>query len=57
MVQSGIQLSMLRLSNAVETQTQLALAGQQTQIMLLEKLLALKGAGDQKCMMTFGVTG
>ncbi|WP_375176836.1 FAD-binding oxidoreductase [Marinobacter mobilis] len=57
LVQNRLQLSMLRLSNAVETETQLALAGHPGQIRLLEKFLAFRGAGDKKCMMTFGVTG
>ncbi|QUM78102.1 FAD-binding oxidoreductase [Moritella sp. 24] len=57
LVQSDIQLSMLRLSNAIETETQLALAGHEKQIALLEKALAVFGAKDGKCMMTFGLTG
>lgn len=57
MVQSKIQLSMLRLSNPEETVTQLALAGHPGQIRLLEKYLAWRGASEGKCMMTLGVTG
>ncbi|MDP4546163.1 FAD-binding oxidoreductase [Marinobacter sp. MDS2] len=57
LVQNRIQLSMLRLSNAIETETQLALAGHPGLISLLEKFLSLRGADDGKCMMTFGVTG
>ena len=57
LVQSDIQLSMLRLSNAIETETQLALAGHEKQIALLEKALAVFGAKEGKCMMTFGLTG
>ncbi|MDZ7888213.1 MAG: FAD-binding oxidoreductase [Pseudomonas sp.] len=57
LTQARVPLSMLRLSNAIETQTQLALAGHPGQIGLLEKYLALRGAGVGKCMMTFGVTG
>jgi alkyldihydroxyacetonephosphate synthase len=57
LVQSDIQLSMLRLSNAIETETQLALAGHGKQIALLEKALALFGTKEGKCMMTFGLTG
>ena len=48
---------MLRLSNAVETETQLALAGHPRLIGTLERFLSLRGAGTGKCMMTFGVTG
>ncbi|WP_304440125.1 FAD-binding oxidoreductase, partial [Oleiphilus sp. HI0066] len=57
LVQAKIQLSMLRLSNAIETKTQLALAGHPGQIALLEKFLSWRGAGEGKCMMTLGVTG
>lgn len=57
LVQNRLQLSMLRLSNAIETETQLALAGHPGQIRLLEKFLSFRGAQDKKCMMTFGVTG
>ncbi|MDH1261573.1 FAD-binding oxidoreductase [Pseudomonas sp. GD03944] len=57
LAQARVPLSMLRLSNAIETRTQLALAGHPQQIAWLEKYLALRGAGDGKCMLTFGVTG
>lgn len=56
-VQSRIQLSMMRLSNPVETFTQLKLAGGARVIALLEKFLSLRGAGEGKVMFTFGVTG
>lgn len=57
LVQQRIPLSMIRVSNAVETETQLALAGHEQLIGLLEKFLAWRGADDGKCMMTFGTTG
>ncbi|MGM0767690.1 MAG: FAD-binding oxidoreductase [Pseudomonadota bacterium] len=57
LVQSRTQLSMLRLSNAMETETQLALAGHPKLIGLLESYLSLRGASGGKCMMTFGLTG
>ena len=57
LAQARVPLSMLRLSNAIETRTQLALAGHPQQIAWLEKYLALRGAGEGKCMLTFGVTG
>lgn len=57
LVQSDVTLSMLRLSNAIETETQLALAGHEQQIKWLEKGLDMFGAGTGKCMMTFGLTG
>lgn len=57
LVQSKIQLSMLRLSNAIETETQLALAGHEKLIALLEKFLSIRGTTSGKCMMTLGTTG
>ncbi|MCK0165706.1 FAD-binding oxidoreductase [Marinobacter sp. S6332] len=57
LVQNRTQLSMLRLSNAIETETQLALAGHPQLIGMLEKVLSLRGADEGKCMMTFGLTG
>ena len=55
--QRRIPLSMLRLSNQKETETQLALAGKPKSIVWLERYLRLRGIGDQKSMITFGVTG
>ncbi|MDX1451673.1 MAG: FAD-binding oxidoreductase [Oleiphilaceae bacterium] len=57
LVQSKVQLSMLRLSNPIETETQLALAGHPGQIAWLEKYLGWRGAAEGKCMMTVGITG
>ena len=56
-VQGKVQLSMMRLSNAVETYTQLKLAGSETAIAVLERYLAMRGASAGKTMFTFGVTG
>lgn len=56
-VQQRITLSMLRVSNATETATQLKLAGHESAIAWLERLLSLRGAKDEKCMLTFGITG
>ena len=56
-VQNKMQLSMMRLSNRMETITQLKLAGGARVIALLEKFLDMRGAGDDKVMFTFGVTG
>jgi alkyldihydroxyacetonephosphate synthase len=57
MAQGRLQLSMMRLSNAIETFTQLQLAGSGRAINLLEKYLTLRGAGAGRTMFTFGVTG
>lgn len=57
MAQARLGLSMLRVSNAIETETQLLLAGHQTQIKLMEQYLKLRGAGEGKCMLMLGATG
>jgi alkyldihydroxyacetonephosphate synthase len=57
MVQGKLQLSMMRLSNANETFTQLKLAGGGAAVALLEKYLGLRGAGEGRVMFTFGTTG
>ncbi len=57
MVQARLPLSMLRLSDPVETTTTLALAGHQRLVSLLEGLLRVRGLGQERCMLLFGVTG
>ena len=58
LVQERVPLSMLRLSNAEETRTQLKLAGHERLVAALNRYLALRGHRDgEKCMITFGVTG
>jgi alkyldihydroxyacetonephosphate synthase len=54
---SGIALCMLRLSTANETSTTLALAGHETLIGTLERLLAIRGLGAEKCMLLIGFSG
>lgn len=57
--QSGVQLSMMRLSNAVETASHLKLAGHDTAVGYLEKYLRIRGIvnDNSKTMFTFGITG
>ncbi|MCG8317370.1 MAG: FAD-binding oxidoreductase [Pseudomonadales bacterium] len=57
LAQTKLPLSMVRLSNETETYTQLQLAGHPMAISALSTALSLRGAGKQKCMLTFGVTG
>jgi alkyldihydroxyacetonephosphate synthase len=57
MLSAGLPLAMLRMSTAVETTTSLALAGHEVLIGALEKLLALRGLGSQKCMLLLGFSG
>jgi alkyldihydroxyacetonephosphate synthase len=56
-MQARLPLSMVRLSTAVETQTTLALAGHEQLIGGLERLLSLRGAGDEKVMLLLGFSG
>lgn len=55
--QAGLSLSMLRLSNALETITMLALAGHARMVSLLERYLSLRGCKEGKCMLMIGVSG
>jgi alkyldihydroxyacetonephosphate synthase len=56
-MQARLPLSMVRLSTAVETQTTLALAGHERLIGTLERLLAVRGVGEDKSMLLLGFTG
>jgi len=56
-VQARIPVSMLRLSTPIETATNLALAGHERLIGMLEKGLGVLGKGEKKCMLMFGVSG
>ena len=57
LVQARIPLSMVRLGNAVETETQLALGDGKRLTALFERYLSWRGAGAEKCMLIFGATG
>jgi alkyldihydroxyacetonephosphate synthase len=54
---SDLSLCMLRLSTAIETTTTLALAGHENLIGALERLLAIRGLGEDKCMLLLGFNG
>ena len=56
-VHADIPLSMLRLSNAVETETQLTLAGHDKAIAWLKRYLRLRGSGLKPVMLMIGFTG
>ncbi|PPE72834.1 FAD-binding oxidoreductase [Solimonas fluminis] len=56
-VQADVPLSMLRMSNEVETETQLRLAGHPEMIKWLQRYLGVRGIGPGQCMLVFGVTG
>lgn len=55
--QAGLSLSMLRLSNPLETVTMLALAGHKRLTGVLETYLALRGCKGGKCMLMIGASG
>lgn len=57
LVQADLPLSMLRLSNEVETETQLTLAGHEKAIVWLRRYLKLRGSGTRPVMMVLGFTG
>ncbi len=56
-VQAQLPASLLRLSTAAETVTNLALAGRPRLVGLLEKGLKVLGAGEGRCMLMLGVSG
>jgi alkyldihydroxyacetonephosphate synthase len=56
MVEARLQLSMLRLSDSVETNTSLILAGNERLVRLLNGLLRVRGIREEKCMLFIGIT-
>ena len=57
MLQARLPLAMLRLSTATETETTLTMAGHEFLLGSLAKYLALRGAGEEKCMLLMGLSG
>ncbi len=57
MVQARLPLSMLRLSDRLETSTSLILAGNEVLVRLLNSLLRVRGLKDEKCLLFMGFTG
>jgi alkyldihydroxyacetonephosphate synthase len=57
LAQEKAGLSMLRLANPAETFTTLRMAGHAGAIAWLERWLALRGAGEGKCLLLAGITG
>jgi alkyldihydroxyacetonephosphate synthase len=55
--QAGVPLSMMRLSNPVETEAFLQLPAHQNQVEILRALLKWRGFTAEKCLMLFGITG
>jgi alkyldihydroxyacetonephosphate synthase len=57
LAQARLSLSMLRLSNPLETTTMLTLAGHARLVALLEGWLGWRGCRDGKCMLLVGASG
>ncbi|GGY79290.1 FAD-binding oxidoreductase [Pseudoduganella plicata] len=57
LAQTRAGLSLLRLSNAAETVTMLALAGHRRLVGLLDRWLRLRGCGEGRCMLLLGASG
>ncbi|QNB00520.1 FAD-binding oxidoreductase [Massilia sp. Se16.2.3] len=57
LAQARLGLSMLRLSNPMETTTMLALAGHKGQVALLERYTGWRGCRRDKCMLLIGTSG
>jgi alkyldihydroxyacetonephosphate synthase len=55
--QARVRLSMLRLSDAQETETSLALTGHERLIKLADWGLRILGHGSGRCLMIYGLTG
>ena len=55
--QAGVGVSMLRMSNAMETTTTLALSGQDALVKWAGRGLRAVGFGNERALLVFGVTG
>jgi alkyldihydroxyacetonephosphate synthase len=56
-VQSGLNVSMLRFSNPLETEVSLALSGKERLMQIANRGLRILGYGSQRCLLVYGVTG
>ncbi|MBU0513957.1 MAG: FAD-binding oxidoreductase, partial [Proteobacteria bacterium] len=57
MAQARVPLTMIRLSFPTETHTHLQLAGDKAILRWLDKYLRLRGVGEGKCLLLYGVVG
>ena len=57
LAQLGTKLSMLRLSDAIETETTLALSGKDKLVTWAGRGLRLLGFGSNRCLLIYGITG
>lgn len=56
-VQAGVPVSMLRMSDAVETETTLILSGKERLVALAHRGLGLLRYGPERSMLIYGITG
>ncbi|WP_067519284.1 FAD-binding oxidoreductase [Endozoicomonas ascidiicola] len=57
LVQNNVPMSMMRVSNAKEAKAHIHLGTKESQFKLMDRYLRFRGLGDDRCMLTFGVTG
>ncbi len=57
LAQAHVPASMLRLNDAQETETTLALAGHEALVAWADRGLRLLGMGEERCLLLFGLTG
>ncbi|MDX1612747.1 MAG: FAD-binding oxidoreductase [Candidatus Promineifilaceae bacterium] len=57
MTQAGVAVSMLRLSDAQETETTLVLSGKERLVRWADRGLRLLRYGDGRCLLIYGLTG
>jgi alkyldihydroxyacetonephosphate synthase len=57
LAQEGVQVSMLRLSDAVETETTLELSGKNELVNWSRRALETIGYGPDRCLLVMGITG
>lgn len=57
LVRQRLPLTMLRLSTAEETRTTMAMAGHENLMSLLDKYLRLRGVGNGRCLLIYGMAG
>lgn len=57
LAQSGLPLSMIRVSTPLETATTFALAGDGRSAALLRRYLGIRGMGPERCLAIVGLTG
>ena len=55
--QSELALSMVRLSDSMETETTFQLSGEEKLVNIAKKGLNLFGQGEERCMLIYGLTG